>query len=167
VTTIISAIDQVNKWAGKLAAILLLPLTIITMYEVFMRYVVGMPTIWSWDLNIQLFAAIIMLGGGEALRTNAHVGMDVFVHNLSPKKRAVLDLATYSILFFGVVVLLHGGWELAWSSWLSKEVMPTIWAPPYYPIKMMIPLGAALILLQGIAEVCRRLQVLRGSAGGE
>jgi len=54
---IINIIDKINEWVGKAVCLLLIPLVLITAYEVVMRYVVQRPTIWSWDLNIQIFAA--------------------------------------------------------------------------------------------------------------
>lgn len=162
----IRAVDRLNEWAGKLAAILLVPLTLITAYEVFMRYVMEKPTIWSWDLNIQIFAGIVMLGGGDTLRRKGHVAMDVVVQKLPPAKRAVLDLLTSLILFFGLIVLFYGGWDQAWSSIKVMERMPTVWAPPYYTMKALIPIGAALILLQGMAEFCRNLMIVQGSKKG-
>ena len=80
------------EWAGKLASLLLIPLVFITCFEVFMRYVVAMPTIWAWDLNIQIFAAIVMLGGAEALRKGAHIVVDVVVDKAKPRTRAILGL---------------------------------------------------------------------------
>ena len=63
--TFVRLVDGISEWAGKLASLLLIPSVLITCFEVFMRYVVAMPTIWAWDLNIQIFAAIVMLGGAE------------------------------------------------------------------------------------------------------
>lgn len=158
--------DAINRVAGYIAALLLVPLTLIAAYEVFMRYIVEKPTIWSWDLNIQIFAGIIMLGGGDTLRRHGHVVMDVVVQNLSKRKRAGLDLLTSLFFFFGVIVLLWGGWDQGWASWKAREAMPTVWAPPFYTMKMLIPVGALLLLLQGVAEVFRNLMVLRGSEEG-
>ena len=156
----IRIVDAISRVAGYIAAFLLVPLMLITAYEVFMRYVVESPTIWSWDLNIQIFAAVIMLGGADTLRRKGHVVMDVMVQNLAPRKRAILDLCTYSIFFFGVVVLLWGGWDQALISIKAKETMPTVWAPPYYTMKTLIPLGALLLLAQGVAECFKNLLLL-------
>lgn len=162
----IRIVDAINRTAGYIAAFLLVPLMLITAYEVFMRYIVECPTIWSWDLNIQIFAAIVMLGGGDTLRRNGHVVMDVVVQNMVPKKRAVLELLTYSIFFFGVLVLLWGGWDQAVISIKAKETMPTVWAPPYYTMKALIPLGALLILLQGVAKCFRNILLITQPAEG-
>jgi len=159
--TFVRLVDGISEWAGKLASLLLIPLVLITCFEVFMRYVVSMPTIWAWDLNIQIFAAIVMLGGAEALRKGAHIVVDVVVDKAKPRTRALLDLITAPIFFFGMLVLLAGGWNQFSLSWKFREAMPTVWAPPYYTMKFMVPLGAFLLMLQGVAEFWKKLEVFR------
>jgi TRAP-type mannitol/chloroaromatic compound transport system permease small subunit len=156
-TFIIRIIDKTNEWVGKIVGFLLIPLVLITAFEVFMRYIVQKPTIWSWDLNIQIFAAIVMLGGGYTMLNKGHVVVDVLVINMKPKNRAILDLITSIFFFLGIIALLIGGWEMAMLSLKAKETMPTIWAPPYYTMKMMVPIGAFLVLLQGISELLKNI----------
>jgi len=161
----IRIVDKTNGWIGKAVSLLLIPLVLITAYEVVMRYIVKHPTIWSWDLNIQIFAAIIMLGGGYTLLQKGHVVVDVLVMNMKPKKRAILDLITSSFFFLGIIVLILGGWEMAWMSLKAKETMPTIWAPPYYTMKLLIPVGAFLVFLQGISEFLKTLIIVFSKKG--
>jgi len=153
-------VSRINEWVGKIFCFLMIPITLITSYEVIMRYIVKRPTIWAWDLNIQLFAALTMLGGGYALLHNAHVSVDVFVQSMTPKKRALLDLITSFFFFLGCAVLLIGGGEMAWASWTSRELMPTIWAPPYYTMRVMIPVGTFFLFLQGIAVFLKNLMIV-------
>ncbi|MBU1208351.1 MAG: TRAP transporter small permease subunit [Pseudomonadota bacterium] len=153
--------DKLNNWIGRTISYLLLPITFITSFEVFMRYVVKQPTIWAWDLNIQLSAAVILLGGGYTLMENGHVAVDILVMNMSPKRRALLDLITSPFFFLGFCILLWYGWEIGWASFQAREAMPTIWAPPYYPIKLLIPIGAFLLLIQGVAKFIRDLHTYR------
>jgi TRAP-type mannitol/chloroaromatic compound transport system permease small subunit len=164
--TFVRLVEAVSKWAGNLASLLLIPLTLITCFEVFMRYIVARPTIWAWDLNIQIFAAIVMLGGAEALRKGAHIVVDVLVDKAKPRTRAWLDVLTSPIFFFGMLVLLLGGWDQFSLSWRLREAMPTVWAPPYYTMKFMVPLGTFLLILQGVAEFCKKLEVIRGRKEG-
>ena len=165
----IRIVDKMNEWIGKVFCWLMLPLMCITVFEVFMRYVLQRPTIWAWDLNIQIFAAIIFLGGGYALLEKSHVMVDVFTINMGGRKLALLNLITSSFFFFGMVVLMIGGWEMFTMSWKVKEAMPTIWAPPYYWMKLLVPIGALLLLLQGISEFIKNLYILFGKkqVGGE
>lgn len=159
--------DTLNNRVGRVISFLLFPITFITAFEVFMRYVVKKPTIWAWDLNIQLNAALIMLGGGYTLLEKGHVAVDILVTAIPPRRRALLDLATSFFFFFGFIILFWYGWDVAWASWKAREAMPTVWAPPYYPIKMLIPIGAFLMLVQGLAKLIRDLHLfLHSNRGG-
>ena len=88
----------------------------------------------------------------RTLRKGAHIVVDVVVDNAKPRTRAILDLITAPVFFFGMLVLLAGGWDQFSLSWRMREAMPTVWAPPYYTMKFMVPLGAFLLMLQGVAE---------------
>jgi len=155
--TFIRIVDKTNEWIGKIVSFLMIPLVLITVFEVVMRYIVKQPTIWAWDLNIQVFAAIVMLGGGYTLLKKGHVVVDVFVMAMNPRKRALIDLVTSFFFFVGVLVLLLGGWEMAWMSLKVGETMPTVWAPPYYIMKLMVPVGAFFVLVQGVSEFMKNL----------
>lgn len=138
----------------------MLPLVLITCFEVFMRYVMQQPTIWAWDLNIQIFALIIFLSGAYALRHKGHITVDVFTINMAPRKKALLSLLTSFFFFFGICALMILGWEMFLMSWKVNENMPTIWAPPYYWMKLMVPVGCFLLLAQGVAEFFKDLLIL-------
>ncbi len=157
---LIKVVDTINGVLGNIAAFLMMPLVFITAYEVVMRYLVKRPTIWAWDLNTQVFAAIVMLGGGYTLLQKGHVVVDVFVLRMKPKMRAWLDIVMSCFFFVGVLVLLIGGWEMAWMSIKAREAMPTVWAPPYYTMKMLVPIGALFVLLQGIAELLKNILLI-------
>ncbi|MBN2231303.1 MAG: TRAP transporter small permease subunit [Deltaproteobacteria bacterium] len=158
----VRAIDNVNRLIGNIFCWLMLPLVCITTFEVFMRYVMKRPTIWAWDANIQVFAAIIFLGGGYALLEKSHVMVDVFTINMTKRRLALLNLLTSVFFFFGMGVLVFGGWEMFKMSWKVKEHMPTIWAPPYYWMKLLVPVGALLLFLQGISEFIKNIYILLG-----
>ena len=158
----VRTVDGINQWIGKIFCWLMLPLVFITALEVFMRYVVKKPTIWAWDLNIQIFAAITFLGGGYALLEKGHVTVDVLTINMTKKRKALLDIITSVFFFFGIGALMYGGWEMFMMSWKSKEAMPTIWAPPYYWMKLLVPAGCLMLLLQGLSDLFKNIFILLG-----
>lgn len=156
----IRIVDAISEWIGKIFCWLMIPLVLITALEVFMRYVMKQPTIWAWDLNIIIFAAITFLGGGYALLEKGHVTVDVFTIRTSPRNQAILSLLTSLLFFIGIGTLMIGGWEMFLMSWKVKETMPTIWAPPYYWMKLLLPLGCLLLILQGISEFLKNLYII-------
>lgn len=148
---ITNILDAISKGAGIFAAMLVFPITCIAGYEVFMRYLLDKPTIWAWDMNIQLFAALIMLGGAYTLREGGHVSVDVLVARLSVKKRAIINMIASPIFFIGIIILLWKSGVAGWESFGRSEELPTVWGPPLWTIKMWVPVGALLMLLQVIS----------------
>lgn len=161
-------IDTVNEWVGKrIASFLIIPLTAIVTFEVVMRYVFNRPQIWTWDINIMLYATLIMLGGGYVFLQGRHVRVDVVVTGLSPRKNQILDLATsiFVLLVVGVLMWKIGG--RAWTSLLLREGMGGLWNPPGYPMRMTISLGALLLLFQVLAKFIRDLTAVIHPKGGQ
>jgi len=160
-------IDDVVHRVGLAFSFLLLPLMIITTIEVIARYIFNRPTIWAWDINMQIFSALVAIGGSYALRHDMHVKVDIFVMNLRPRHRALLDLITSILFFFTMVVFLYQSSRAAIESIRMREVMSTVWAPPFYHIMILIPIGAFLFLLQGIAIHIRNLLIVIQKEGKE
>jgi TRAP-type mannitol/chloroaromatic compound transport system permease small subunit len=148
-------IDSLNEWVGKYSGWLIIPLTALVTYDVILRYVFNRPTIWAWDINIQLLGAMVILGGGYGLLHDQHIGVDVLVARLSPRRRAVIDLITSAFFFFGIGVLL---WKAASDAWFSleiREVLSSVFSPPIYPFKILMVVGILLLFLQGLAKFIR------------
>ena len=93
----------------------------------------------------------------NALVTVTHVKMEVLYARFGPRGRAIFDLISAPFFYIFIVVLLWQGWEAALRSIAKLECSMSLWAPPVYPIKMVIPLGALLLLLQGSAKWIRDL----------
>jgi len=167
VSTIIQKIDAINEWMGKIFGLLLIPLVFITVAEVILRYIFNNPTIWGWDVNIQILGAIVVLGGGYALLYNTHVSVDLFVSKLPPQKKALLDIITSPILIGALALLLWRTTIEAWHSVLIGEEYTSTWGPPIYPLKIAMVVGIGAMILQGIAHLMRNLLiVVRRRKGG-
>jgi len=156
-TRILHFIDSLSAWSGKAFAWCIVILTFSTCYEVFVRYVLGAPTVWAFDMSIQMYGALFMMSGAYALSQDAHVRGDVIYRLLSTKTQAKIDLTLY-ILFLmpGAFALVYYGYGFAADSWFYKEVS---WSSPsriqIYFFKTLIPIAGMLVLLQGIAEAVR------------
>ncbi len=159
------AIDSVNERVGRIASFAVLPLVILVAIEVLARYALNRPTIFAWDINIQLYGLLVMLGAGYALLTKGHVVVDVIITHFSPKVRAILELITSSFFFLCTGTLMWTSAGVAWESTLSKESYTSIWSPPIYPFKIMIFVGGCLLLLQGIAKFIRDIAVIASKEG--
>lgn len=156
-------IDSINEFIGKAVSFMLVLLTLLVVYEVVMRRLIGSPTIWTFEISKQLYGCYFMLMAGYALLHGSHISVDVIYSAISTKKQALCDVFSYLVFFFPFcIVILIEGTKYAASSWMMCEKSPSIFAPPLYPIKTIIPVMAFLLLIQGIAVFVRRLEVALG-----
>ena len=149
------AIDATSDWSGKLVSFLIFAGMIVLVYEIILRYIFNAPTIWAHGISQRLFATYYILAGAYVLRHKGHISMDVVYNRFSLRGRAILDLITASLFFAYCGVLLWPGALFAWKSLMQLEPCNTVFRAPLYPVKLMIPLGALLIVLQGLAKFAR------------
>jgi len=154
-------IDGISDWTGRLFAWLVIPLTILICYEVFTRYVLGAPTIWTFELS-NFYSGPLHAGGGLRASAQVHVCIDIFVMRGSKKTAVTLDLISYFVLFFPFIfVILYHGIAYAIDSWATWETSWSTWGPPMYPAKTVIPVTAFLLLIQGISDVIKKVIYLK------
>jgi len=163
VTKIIHAIEGLNIWVGRAFGWCILILTLSVSYEVFVRYVLNAPTVWAFDMMVQMYGALLLMSGPYALAQDSHVRGDVFYRLFSVRWQARVDFLLYLLFFFpGMLALFWYGWEIAADSWRYQEVS---WNSPariqIYFFKTLIPLAGALMLLQGVAELMRCWKAMR------
>jgi TRAP-type mannitol/chloroaromatic compound transport system permease small subunit len=157
-------IDGMNEWIGFATMFLILPLTAVVSFEVFMRYALNAPTIWAFEATTFLYGVHYSLGFGYTHQRDGHVSIDVITMRFSSRVRTILRIATNLAIFIPTVGLLTvwsflyaatswNGWERSWSSW----------APPLYPFKSLMAVGFLALFLQGISKTIRDFRMLRAA----
>ena len=159
-TVITKSIDKINDKVGEYLSFFLFGFFILLLLEVFLRYVFNSPTVWANELSQMLFGAYAILTGGHILRIGGHVNVDIVYTRLSAKKKAILDIVTSVLFFLFCGMLLVLGSQMAWDSLSRLEHSESAWNPPIYPIRLMIPLAALLLVLQGLAKLIRDIMLL-------
>ena len=157
--TCLLIIYKINEWVAKRVSWIIFIIIGSTVYEVIMRYVFSAPTEWSFELNYLLNGAYFMLLGAFTFAVRGHVNVDIFYARFSPRTRAIVDLFTAPLFFFFILMMLIFGWQFALSSVAYRETLSSAWAPPIYPVKMIIPVAAAMLILQGLAKFIRDLHM--------
>jgi len=155
---LLSIIDSLSEWSGKTFSFLLVVATLVVVFEVVMRYVFNAPTIWGLELTIYLCATIYVMAGAYAHWLDAHVKVDVLYMRWSLRTKAIVDsvLTGPLFLFFcGVLVWQSGEWT--WVAITRGFTSGTMWAPPLWPMRLVLFLGSSLLLLQGLAKFVRDL----------
>ncbi len=156
-----SAIDAFNRKEGEWSALLILPLTIVVIYEVVMRYAFDSPTIWGFELTTFLYGVHFMLGLAYTDVTDGHVKVDIFTARAKPRTQAVIVIIANLVIFLPVFTCMTiWAWKYAITSTLQHELNSTSWAPPVWPIKLIMAVSFSFLLIQGISTVLKALHTL-------
>jgi len=164
---IAALIDRLTERIGLAVSWLSLAMILVGAYNTIVRYS-GRFLGWNLSSNLYLelqwylFSLIFLLGAAYTLRQNAHVRVDVLYDRFSPRTKAWVDLVG-SLVFlipfcvFGLIV----SWPAVASSWAIREASSDPGGLPRYPIKTVILVAFALLILQAISEVIHRIAFLK------
>ena len=161
----IRIIDAFSEWTGRVFRWLVLPLVFALTYEVIARYAFHAPTVWAFDLSYMLYGSHFMLGAGYCLLRQGHIRTDVFYGKWTPRRQGWVDSVCYLLLFFpGMIFFFLASWDSALHSFTIREVSDaSSWRPFIYPFKMVVPLTALLLMIQGVSEFLKSFYAaLRG-----
>ncbi len=159
---VIRGIDAVSESSGRIAAWLVIPLIAVMTWEILVRKV-AQPTFWAFDLSYMLYGALFMLGAAYTLYRGSHIRTDFLYQTWPVKVQASVDAFCYLFLFFpGIAIFLWMSTEFALQSWQREErSMASAWMPYIYPLKSVLPVALALLLLQGVAEFLKCVYAIR------
>ena len=154
---IVGNIDILNNWVGKLTCLMLVPVIFAMIFEVVARKVFIAPTDWAYDTSRMFSGAMFMMGAGYALMRGVHIRADFLFRNWSPRTQALVDGALYLLFYFPAMLFFF--WvstEYTIKAWVTWErSMDTALMAPLAPARTAMPVGALLLLLQGVAEFLR------------
>jgi TRAP-type mannitol/chloroaromatic compound transport system permease small subunit len=163
--SIVVPLERITRFIGRLFAWLMLPLVLALCYEVFARYLFNSPTIWSYEVGYMLMAAIFLLGAAYTLVEGRHIRIDFLYIRLSPKKRAIIDLAGFLILFLPAMsVISYFAVAKAIEAvmvWEVSDISP--WRPAMWPFRTSMAIGFVLLTIQGFCEVMKNIARIRSS----
>lgn len=149
--------DAVVQIAGALSTALILVAFALTIFAVFMRYVVNAPLMWSDDASGWMLVTLIMLGCAEAYRRDIHIGIDLLTTRLSNKaKRAQETFADLAVLTFAILLGISA-WEAVTFSYAFDAYTSGTVEVPLWQVQLPLPIGAALLGLVAISRILTRL----------
>jgi TRAP-type mannitol/chloroaromatic compound transport system permease small subunit len=162
-STTIVAVDAFSLWVGRIVAWASLPLMLAMTYEVVARYFFGAPTLWAYDISRMIYGAMFMLGAAYALSKGVHIRSDFLYRKWSVRTQGRVDAALYVLCYFpAMIIVLWVSGEWAWTSLSRAERgTDTAWMPLLGPIKSAVPIGMALLIIQGVSELLKSLHAAR------
>ena len=130
-------------------------------YAVVVRHGLDTPSITAYELAMFTMTIGFFLAGGPLLLQEEHVRMDAFYTKWSPRRRAVMDAATFA-LFVYIIVMLTTSVSATIDSYVTGQHTKSIWSPPLWPLKAGMAAGCLIMLLQAIANLIRDIATIRG-----
>ncbi|MBD3670327.1 MAG: TRAP transporter small permease subunit [Gammaproteobacteria bacterium] len=152
-------IDWISDKSGVFVAFWTVNAVVIYFYEVVMRYLFNMPTIWVHEASYLLFGMQYLLAGGFAMLYGAHVRVDIIYVKLPPRGRVGMDIFTSIFFFIFALALCATSWHFFTDSYQMGEVTMETWGIQHWPVKMMMFLGSALILMAGVSKLIKDLRL--------
>jgi TRAP-type mannitol/chloroaromatic compound transport system permease small subunit len=156
-------VDAINEKLGWIADALVFLSCLISAVNAFSRYAFSISSNAWLEIQWYMFAALVLLGASYTLKKNEHVRVDIVYSNISTRKQIWVDLIG-GILFMlpATLILTYLSWPVFYNSWEIGEVSTNAGGLIRWPVKIFLPIGFALLSLQGISELIKRIAMLTG-----
>jgi TRAP-type mannitol/chloroaromatic compound transport system permease small subunit len=154
-TRVTDALEWLNVRIGVFVAYWAVISVFVYYYEVVARYVFNSPTNWVHESMFLMYGMQYMLCGAYAYREDQHVRVDVFYSQFPPRGKAIADIVTSVFFFIFILTMTWTGARFALDAINNNEVSFTEWGIQYWPVKLALPVGAALMALQGLSKLIK------------
>ena len=157
-------IDTISTWVGKLTMWLILATTLISAGNALVRKAFNQSSNGLLEIQWYLFAAVFLLGAGFGFLKNSHVRIDFISSKLSDRARNWIDVVGILVVLFPFCAICIGlGWPFFMQAYTSGEISTNAGGLIRWPVYGLIPLGFALLMLQGVSELIKRIAFLTGN----
>jgi TRAP-type mannitol/chloroaromatic compound transport system permease small subunit len=161
---LVRAIDALSKLCGTLAALTVVVLVVLMLYDVVLRYVFNAPTTWGNDLNTFLMGGAFVMSIAYALSTDSHVRVDLLYTEQGRHYLNYVDLIGLALIILPTVA-----W-LTWGLWgyllegirTGERTGSGGWNPVVWPFRVVLVAGFAMFTIQIFAEVIKRIAAIAG-----
>jgi len=154
-------IDAANTRIGRIAVWLVLLACLVSALNASLRYAFNISSNAWLELQWYMFAGTVMLGAPDVLRMNGHVRVDILYSRLKPRAQATLDLVGMIVFLLPVTLFLaYSSWPLFINSYTAGEMSGNAGGLLRWPVKLLLPAGFALLALQGVSEIIKRMGFL-------
>lgn len=156
-------IDKVSEFTGSCVRWLILAAVLISAGNAAMRKAFNVSSNAYLEIQWYLFAAVFMLGAGYVFLKNAHVRIDFISSKLSVRTNTIIDALGIVVVVFPLCwIMIDLGWPLFHRAWVSGEVSSNAGGLIRWPVLLLLPLGFAMLALQAVSELIKRLAYLTG-----
>lgn len=156
-------IDAINARIGQAASWLVLVVVLISAGNAVVRKLFNISSNGLLEIQWYLFSAIFLLAAAYTLQKNEHIRIDLLVGKLSERGQAIVDIVGTLLFLMPVCYLLISfGWLMFLDAWNSGEMSSDAGGLVRWPVFLLIPVGFALLMAQGLSELIKRVAFLQG-----
>jgi TRAP-type mannitol/chloroaromatic compound transport system permease small subunit len=157
-------IDAVNERFGVIAIWLVLASCLVSTGNAISRYALSLSSNAWLEAQWYMFAAMVFLGGPVTLKVNEHVRVDLIYSTVSERTRIWIDIVGGLLFLMPIcIILIYFTWPFFLDSWRINEASANPGGLVRWPVKLLLPLGFALMALQGVSEIIKRIAALTES----
>lgn len=158
------AIDALTERVGRFVYWLILVVVIISALNATVRKVFNYSSNSYLEIQWYLFSFIFLVGAGYTFLRNEHVRIDIITGRLSPRAQNWIDVIGIVFFLFPMAIIIGWlSWPLFMDSFVRHEVSTNAGGLIIWPARLMVPIGFALLLVQGVSELIKRIAFLSGA----
>ena len=156
------SVDALTQQIARFTAAVLVLLTFLIVFDALSRYLFHSGSIALQELEWHLFDVVILLGISYALKEGAHVRVDIFYANFKPRTKAYVDIFSHLFLVLPFsLLIIYMGFDFVMQSFVQSEGSSDPGGLPYrFIVKSLMLLSFALLLLQSVSEIYKRIRSL-------
>ncbi|WP_374564416.1 TRAP transporter small permease subunit [Ideonella sp.] len=156
-------IDSFNEAIGKFIRWLVLAAVLISAGNAIVRKLFNYSSNSFLEIQWYLFAGVFMLGVGYVFLHNGHVRIDFISARLSTRTNAIIDAVGMVVFTIPLsIIMVTLGWPLFHNAWVSGEMSQNAGGLIRWPVLALIPAGFAILLVQSLSELVKRVAFLTG-----
>jgi TRAP-type mannitol/chloroaromatic compound transport system permease small subunit len=156
--------DRISHVSGMLAAVLVIVLVVLMLYDVLLRYAFNAPTTWGNDLNAFLMGGSFVLSIAYAMSTDAHVRVDLLYNERTRPRLAYVDLIGLTLIVLPAVVIISWGLLIHLQDGIrtGERTGSGGWNPVVWPFRAVMLIGFVIFAIQIVAEIVKRIAAISG-----
>lgn len=158
-----TAVDRFNDWVGRIVYWAILLAVVISSGNASVRYIFNNSSNAWLEVQWYLFSAVFMLCAGYTLLRNEHIRIDVIVSRFSERTLTWIDIIGTVLFLLPIsIIIMYLSWPALVDSFVRNEMSGDAGGLIRWPVKLLIPVGFLLLILQGLSELIKRIAFLQG-----
>lgn len=159
------AIDTMNERVGRAMIWLILIVVIVSSGNAAFRFAFNMSSNAMLEIQWYLFSAIFLLSAGYVLKRNEHIRIDVVVGRFSARVQNWIDVFGFLVFLLPMALIItYVSWPVFTNAWHSGEISSNPGGLIRWPVRLLLPVGFVLLILQALSELIKRIAFLKGLA---